>query len=58
MMLDKTNPRGPKKSVRLRVAADLIAAYINLSENGREYFESYLAGHVYGDTGMDYYNSG
>jgi hypothetical protein len=57
-MSDTTNPRGPKKSVRLRVAADLIAAYINLSEDGREYLESNLAGHVYGDTGMDHYTPG
>ena len=48
--------KGPKHSRRLRVAANLIAAYVNLSENVRAQFEQFLALQVYGDAGMSFYS--
>jgi len=43
---------------RLHVAENLISAYINLSENNREYVEGFLALQVYGDAGMGHYTPG
>lgn len=39
--------KGSMKSKRLHVVASLIAAYLNLSENGRVRLESHLADHAY-----------
>lgn len=52
------NRRGPRHLYRLRVAEKLISAYVNLSENGRDYVEQFLALQVYGDAGMDHYIPG
>jgi hypothetical protein len=47
--------KGPKHSHRLHVTENLLSSYVNLSENGREYVEQFLALQVYGDAGMDHY---
>ena len=49
---------GPKHLNRLHAAENLISAYINLSETGREYVEGFLAAQVYGDAGMGHYTPG
>jgi hypothetical protein len=46
-----------KYSVRIGVAANLIAAYVELPENSREYFEQFLASQVYGEEGMHSYRA-
>jgi hypothetical protein len=43
---------------RLRVAENLISAYVNLPENSRDYVEHFLALQVYGDAGMGHYTPG
>jgi hypothetical protein len=50
--------KGPRHLYRLRVAENLISAYVNLPENGREYVEHFLALQVYGDAGMGHYTPG
>jgi hypothetical protein len=59
-MIESTTPKktGPKHLNRLHVAENLISAYINLPENGREYVEHFLALQVYGDAGMGHYTPG
>jgi hypothetical protein len=56
-MSESTTPKkkGPKHLNRLHVAEDLISAYVNLPETGREYFELFLALQAYGDAGMGHY---
>ena len=50
--------KGPKHLNRLHVAENLISAYVNLPETGREYFEHFLALQAYGDAGMGHYTPG
>jgi hypothetical protein len=50
--------KGLKNLHRLRVAENLISAYVNLSENGRECLEHFLALQVYGDADMGHYTPG
>jgi hypothetical protein len=59
-MVESTTPKktGPKHLNRLHVAENLISAYLNLSENNREYVEGFLALQVYGDAGMGHYTPG
>lgn len=47
--------KGPKYSVRLCAAANLIAAYLNQFEDVKETFEKVLALQVYGTDGMHLY---
>jgi hypothetical protein len=53
----RSKQKRSKYSVRLGVAASLIAAYIELPECLREYFEQFLASQVYGEQGMHSYRA-
>jgi hypothetical protein len=59
-MSESTTPKkkGPKHQNRLHVAENLISAYVNLPENGKECFEQFLALRVYGDVDMVHYTPG
>jgi hypothetical protein len=59
-MSESTTPKkkGPKHLNRLHVTENLISAYVNLSENGKQYVEGFLAAQVYGDAGMGHYTPG
>jgi hypothetical protein len=54
-MYIRKRSRRQKHTVRLNVAAELIAAYAELSEDCKEMFESFLALQVYGEEGMHPY---
>ena len=54
-MSETAAKKGSKYLNRLRVTENLISSYVNLSEEGRECAESFLALQVYGDGGMDHY---